>query len=148
MPSVREFLERLRPSGTPGAPSAAGVPVDRMAEVAAELEPVFAALDDAQAEAARIRAEGRQEASRRREQGLEEARSVLDEATRRSGAERADAAALVKARSESVVRDITAAAQRDADGIRATAEERLPDFGADIAEQAWARLHQLAGDAP
>ena len=55
MPSVREFLERLRPSGTPGAPSAAGVPVDRVAEVAAELQDVFDALDTVQVDGAEAR---------------------------------------------------------------------------------------------
>ncbi|GAA1331576.1 hypothetical protein GCM10009647_071660 [Streptomyces sanglieri] len=53
--SLRDFLERFRPAGTPGA-SAAGVPVDRTAERASELEPTLAQLMDVQREAARIRA--------------------------------------------------------------------------------------------
>jgi hypothetical protein len=39
--SLRDFLERFRPVGTPGA-SATGVAADRTAERAAELEPALA----------------------------------------------------------------------------------------------------------
>ena len=148
MPSVREFLERLRPSGTPGAPSAAGVPVDRVAEVAAELEPVFTALDEIQARATRMRDEARAAAAERRERGREQARSILDEASRRSGAERAEAAAAVKARSAAVVQGILEAAQSDAEQIRATAAQRMPGFGEDIANLAWETVTRTEGDRP
>ncbi|MGW3208866.1 hypothetical protein [Streptomyces sp. NPDC001135] len=53
--SLRDFLEGFRPAGTPGAP-ATGVPADRMAERAAELEHALARLTDVQQQAARIRA--------------------------------------------------------------------------------------------
>ena len=55
MPQWRDFLERFRPAGTPGAAAQGGVPADRIADTAAELEPVFMMLDDVHAEAARIR---------------------------------------------------------------------------------------------
>jgi hypothetical protein len=54
MPRVRDVLLRFRPSGTPGAATAAGVPVDRANEVAAELEPVFDLLAETERECARI----------------------------------------------------------------------------------------------
>ncbi len=79
---VRDFLERLRPSGTPGAPSVAGVPADRLAERSTELEAVFALLEDVQAaggpDPARLPSE---EARRRREVAHERA-----DAHRRRGA--------------------------------------------------------------
>jgi hypothetical protein len=58
VPRVRDWLDRFRPAGGPGAPSAAGVPTDRRAVAAAELAPVFAALVDAvhNADAGRHRA--------------------------------------------------------------------------------------------
>lgn len=49
MPAMRDFLERFRPAGAPG-PAAAAVPADRPAELAAELEAVFALLNEAEAE--------------------------------------------------------------------------------------------------
>jgi len=44
MPRVRDLLYRFRPSGAPGGASATGVPIDRAATVAAELEPLFGQL--------------------------------------------------------------------------------------------------------
>ncbi|SFG73131.1 hypothetical protein SAMN02787118_12726 [Streptomyces mirabilis] len=55
--SLRDFLERFRPVGTPGA-SATGVAADRTAERAAELEPALAQLTDGQQGAARGVREG------------------------------------------------------------------------------------------
>ena len=71
MPRVRDLLYRFRPSGAPGAATAAGVPVDRTAKLAAELDPVFARLADTEEECAAILAEGRRRAEdiRRRDQG-------------------------------------------------------------------------------
>ena len=51
MPRTRGLLQRFRGAGAPGAASAVGVPADRVAETAAELEPVFARLAPVQAEA-------------------------------------------------------------------------------------------------
>ena len=44
MTRTRELLERFRPAGTPGAAGGRGVPVDRVAERSAELEPVLELL--------------------------------------------------------------------------------------------------------
>ncbi|KAE8765526.1 hypothetical protein, partial [Georgenia thermotolerans] len=66
MPRARDILQRFRPAGTPGAAAPAGVPADRVTEMAAELEPVLARLAEAQAEADQVRAAARQEAERRR----------------------------------------------------------------------------------
>ena len=54
MPRVRDVLYRFRPAGAPGAASSAGVPVDRSADLAAELEPVFALLADTEQEVCRL----------------------------------------------------------------------------------------------
>lgn len=144
MPSVREFLERLRPSGTPGAPSAAGVPVDRVAEVAAELQPVFDALDSVQADAERIRQQAAEQAKRLREDGNERAQSIAADATQRASAERAAAAAAVEARREMVVHGILDTAHLRADDIARSAEERMPAFAGEVQREAWNRLSAMA----
>ena len=46
MPALETFLHRLRIHGVPGAAGAAGVPVDRAAEVTAELAPIFDLLEE------------------------------------------------------------------------------------------------------
>ncbi|HEU4349929.1 MAG TPA: hypothetical protein VFR35_19300, partial [Actinoplanes sp.] len=66
MPRARDFLERLRPAGVPGAAGPAGVPADRVSEIAAELEPVFAALAGVEDEVRLRREAATAEAARRR----------------------------------------------------------------------------------
>ncbi|CAL2057002.1 protein of unknown function [Streptomyces murinus] len=86
--SLRDFLERFRPTGTPGA-SAAGVPADRTAERAAELEPALARLTDAQQEAERIRAAARRTAEALRRDAAREAEQIVAAARERAPAVRA-----------------------------------------------------------
>jgi hypothetical protein len=57
-----DLLNRFRPAGTPGAAARAGVPVDRAAEAAAELEPVLALLAEAESACAAVRERARQDA--------------------------------------------------------------------------------------
>ncbi len=126
MATVRDFLERLRPSGTPGAPSISGVPADRDVERTAELDPVFARLVDVQAEAERIRTEAVVEAGRRRAAVVEVARSIVAEARRRAEAERGASAAAAQAEAAEQAREIATDAQRQAAAIADAAARRLP----------------------
>ena len=64
MPEGRDFLDRFRPAGAPGSAARAGVPADRARELADELDPVLALLDDTHAECQRIIAGAGQEAER------------------------------------------------------------------------------------
>ncbi|HET8769051.1 MAG TPA: hypothetical protein VFM86_17125, partial [Pedococcus sp.] len=66
MPRVRDLLLRFRPTGTPGPAGPAGVPVDRSAELAAELAPVLAALAATEAECTALVEEGRRAAGAKR----------------------------------------------------------------------------------
>ena len=59
MVRVREVLHSFRPAGAPGAAGAVGVPADRGADLAAELEPEFAQLASTERECARIAAQMR-----------------------------------------------------------------------------------------
>ncbi|MFD1659217.1 hypothetical protein ACFSL4_13640, partial [Streptomyces caeni] len=74
--SLRDLLARFRPTGTPGA-AATGVPADRTAERAAELEPSLARLTEVQREAARIRAAAEREAGTIRRDAARQAAEIV-----------------------------------------------------------------------
>jgi hypothetical protein len=145
---VRDFLERLRPSGTPGAPSVAGVPADRVAERATELDAVFALLDEVQAEVARIGSAADQEARRRRGMAHQQADAIVAEARRLAEAERSAAAASAQAGAGEQARVISAGAQARAATIAAEARSREPALVVSILEQARAELLGAPVDAP
>ncbi|MGZ4494448.1 MAG: hypothetical protein ACXVWU_07105 [Nocardioides sp.] len=128
MPRPRDILQRFRPAGTPGAASAAGVPADRVAEAAAELEPVVASLADTQAEAARIRSDARREAQRLRQEAAEQAHELVASAHRRAEAERAEAVLATTRHAEEETAAARAAAALEAEDARRRATERLPGY--------------------
>jgi hypothetical protein len=80
MAGWRDFLDRFRPAGAPGAASPGGVPVDRAAAAAAELIPVLERLDAAQDEADRRRAAAQDEAARVTHAGTRAAAALLQQA--------------------------------------------------------------------
>lgn len=113
MPSTRDLLQRFRPAATPGAATATGVPADRVSERAAELDGVFAALEDTVAEADEVRRAADAEAQRRRDRARQEAAARVAQA--RLDAETLRAEAVARAR------DCIAAS---GPGSRAAAEHR------------------------
>ncbi|GAA1217801.1 hypothetical protein [Streptomyces aureus] len=138
--SLRDFLERFRPAGTPGA-SATGVPADRTAERAAELEPAFAQLTDVQQEAARIRAAADEAATAVRQDAAREAAEFVAAARERAPEIRRQAA-------EPVLRE----ARREADAFRAVGDlaasavrERGREHMPDLVVRAVADALRLAG---
>lgn len=124
MLTVRDFLERLRPSGTPGAATLSGVPADRVGERSVELGPVLAQLDDVQAEASRIRHAAGVEAQHRKDVAVEQARAIVAVARHAAEAERGEAEA--KARSQAVTesRGSLAEAVREAAAVAEAARAR------------------------
>jgi len=120
-----EFLRRFR-GGVPGAPSAAGVPVDRRAELAAELAPVFDALEGQQRTAVAIVAGAAADAERRRTAGAAQTADLVAQARADAAAEQAAAAAERHARSEAERRAVLAAAVAEAARVDAAAGERVP----------------------
>jgi len=128
MPRARDFLERFRGAGAPGAAATTGVPADRVAELSAELGPVLDLLADTQAEARTIRAEALREAERRRSAGAERARTVVATARRQAAAERAEAAAEVTGLAATESARLDADAQREAEAVRQCSVERLPAY--------------------
>jgi hypothetical protein len=143
--SARDFLERLRPSAAPGAPTMAGVPADRVADRSAELEGLFAQVADAQVEAGRIRAAAAQEAGRRRETARAQALAIVAEARRRADAERSAAAAAAHAAGQALTDRILLRAHADAEAIRQRARDNEPALVAEILRQARAEVAAQIG---
>lgn len=128
MPRPRDLLQRFRLAGTPGAPAAAGVPADRVAEVSAELEPVLARLADAEREAERLRAGARDEAARRVRDAADRAQADLAAARLDADAEQADAAARVRSRADAELAAVLEEARTEADRTTRRAAERMPEY--------------------
>lgn len=121
------FLERFRRSG--GVPPAAG------GETAAELAPVFAALDRIEAEVAEIRRRTDAASAQRTREAEEQAQSILAEARQRAGFERDDALKAGGRATDAEVVAILERADRYARRIRKVGEERLPAFLAHVLQR-------------
>jgi len=139
MVRVRDVLHSFRPAGAPGAAGAAGVPADRVADLEAELEPVFAQLARTERECAGIAARAGQAAAKVRARDAERARGTLAAARERVDAERA--AAVAQMRPNAVEKSTAAAvgAHREAAEIRRHAGEHL-GFYVDLVVAAVGRL--------
>lgn len=135
MPSARDLLQRFRPVGTPGAAAPAGVPVDRVAELSRELQPVFDELAPTVAEVARIREAAEAEARVRLERAAEEARLIVDSARRQAEGERAATAARRLRRVERETATALADAQREAAEIARRAHDRSAGYVARILDR-------------
>jgi hypothetical protein len=145
MPQWRDFLERFRPAGTPGAAAQGGVPADRIADTAAELEPLFLILDDVAAKAARIRRGAAEQAEVIRQDAGRRAADIVAEAWARAETARAEAAA--QARAATVTEDIgTDAARRaELDDLQARVAARMPDYVEKVVVTARALLEEFCG---
>jgi len=119
-----QFLERFRRSG--GVPAAAG------GDFAAELAPVFAALDRIEGEAAAIRRRTEVVAAQRVHETEEQAQGILAEARERADFERDDALKAGGRVADVEVVSILEQAERDAQRIVKVGEERLPALVADV----------------
>ena len=145
---VERILERLRPAGAPGAAAPGGVPADRSTELAAELQPVLARLDDVQAECDRIRAEATAEAARRRRVAVERARQLVADGRRAAEAERAAAAAAVEHEVAAETAAARAAAERSAAAVRERAGTRTSDLVDRVAAAVLALADESGPAAP
>lgn len=114
MPSLRELLQRFRPTGAPGAAARTGVPADRPTELAAELAGVLDSLDPVQEECRTIRDRARRDADRTVREAHERAAALVAEARSHADAERAAAA-------EHATGDVAAERRRIADEADRTA---------------------------
>jgi vacuolar-type H+-ATPase subunit H len=133
LPQARDFLDRFRPAGAPGAASRAGVPADRAAELASELEPVLALLAGTDAECRRIIATAQREAEQIGERAREQAAAVAAEARR-----------LARAAQDEAVEHALAAAHAEADEVQRSAAAQSGRGRAAFAEGPADRLAALA----
>jgi len=125
VPGLRDYLDRFRPAGAPGAGGTA-VPADRSRELEAELTAVLALLDGVHAECADVVARARRDAERIVAAARGEAAAVADGADRRARTAREEAAreVLAAARAEAV--GTVARADQQASRIRDRARQRIP----------------------
>lgn len=126
MPSLGEILRRFRFHGVPGAPAVVGVPADRRERIEAELAPVFAALEDAQRAGDDLVEQASAEAQRLRAAAREEAQSILETARTDAAAVRAQAAAARLGEAQREREDTLARARSESQRILLSAEQRMP----------------------
>lgn len=132
MPRARDLLNRFRPSGTPGAAGAAGVPVDRAAGAAAELAPLFAALAPTERRCEELLTDAEADARRIRREAEEEAARLVAAARDRQSTERAAVLAELRARRSADAAAAADAAERQATEVRDRAEARMGDCVEDV----------------
>jgi F0F1-type ATP synthase membrane subunit b/b' len=125
MPRVRDLLYRFRPSGAPGSASATGVPIDRAATVAAELEPLFGQLADVERQCDSIRDQARRDAAAIGAAAAERAHAIVAEANGRAGSERAAAVVRMRDRTAADGAAELAVARVEAAVIRDRASQRM-----------------------
>ena len=124
MRPVGSVLERFRRAAA--VPAAAGDTIE------AELMPVFAALDEIDAEAEQIRAVARREAERRLAASSVEAERIVERHRRRAEAERARAEAERREEATREAHTIEATAREEAARILSRGRERIPALVAEV----------------
>ncbi|HEY3438518.1 MAG TPA: hypothetical protein VGK35_12595 [Actinotalea sp.] len=132
MPRAPDLLHRFLPAGSPGAAGVAGVPTDQVADVAAELAPVFARLAPIDARCDEILDQGRRDAAETAQRTADQVRSILANAQQRAAGERADAMARAQKAIEQETSTELGAAHAQAAELQADAAERLPGYVARI----------------
>ena len=123
-----DFLHRFRRfRAPPGSPArAVGVPTAPGEELASELVPLFAQLDELEEETTNLLAAARERAEVELSEAAERADSIVAAARERAEDERARVAAEQRAVAQKEVAGIRAAAEQEAERVRRRAEERLP----------------------
>lgn len=126
MAQARSFLDRFRPAGAPGAAARAGVPADWARELAAELGPVLALLDEVHEECGLIIESAHTEAAQITAAAQAEAAKIAAESTRRAQAAREQAAHGLLAEAQDQASRDEAAASREAAQTRRLVKRRMP----------------------
>ena len=128
MPRLRDVLYRFRPAGTPGRASAAAVPVDRAADLIAELEAVFATLTPVESSCDDMVQAARATAATTTAAAAAEADRVVARAHERVGAERARAGQQARERLAADSAAVMAAAGAEVDQHRLRTNALLPGY--------------------
>ena len=143
MPQWRDFLERFRPAGAPGAAAQGGVPADRTADTASELAPILPMLDDIQAEVARIVSRAAEQADEIRKDAGRQAAEIVARAHTEGETARADAA--VQSGALTAAENAGGKADRDRalEELRARTETRTPEYNDRVVAAARALMEEF-----
>lgn len=144
MVSLRGILKRFRPAGPPGAAAGRGVPVDRVAQRSAELEPLLVLLDDVEAEVDRIRADAADFAARCSREAAEQATAIIARAQLEAEAARAEAASRVSTETDVELAEVVREGDAALDALRARVAERMPDYVDRVVTEVRAMASELA----
>ena len=148
MPRARDLLNRFRPSGTPGAAGAAGVPADHEAGASEELAALFAALAPTERECQAAVDRAAADARRIREDAEEEAVRLVTAARDRQPEERAAVVARQREHGAAEAAATTAEAERRAAEVRTLARERTAGCVEDVVDTVRALLAGPTGPDP
>jgi hypothetical protein len=132
VPALETFLRRVRFPGVPGAPAAAGVPVDRSTQLRNELDGVLTLLREADAAAGAVVTAAEGAAAERRARSADEARRVVADACTAAPAERSLAARTVLDDAARERGALLHDARRESDRIDRVAAERLSELTARV----------------
>lgn len=132
MARVRDILYRFRPAGSPGAAGTAGVPVDRGADLAAELAPLFAQLADTETACDALVERARTDDAARHARVIASAQALVEGARDEAVVERAAAAAATRSAGEAELGAIRTRARSEAEEVRRRTAARLPDHVARV----------------
>lgn len=144
MLTLRGFLERFRPAGTPGAAAQRGVPADRVADLTAELEPLLALLDDVESTAASIRQDAAADAARRHTEATQEAAAIVARARVGADAARAEVTARVRREAQDEASAAVAAGEERVTALRARVTARMPAYVDRVVDEVQALIRELA----
>ncbi len=140
-----DFLRRFRVHVVPGAPAAVPAPADRRGELAAEVSPVFAALEEAQRDAAAIISAAERDAAADRASATAQAQRLVAAARAGAAAARADAAGQRLAAAERQRERVLAEGRVEADRIARVAPERMPDLLDEVVRRVLAQARPAGG---
>jgi cell division septum initiation protein DivIVA len=139
MLQLSELLERLRPAGTPGAPTE-GEQQRRHELREHEIATVSSTLRGFEAEAERVVAAGRAEADRLRRDGERRAQLVEAQLPDRIAVARGEAVQHDKERGDGEITTVKHDAERKIARIEADAESRVPQLADAVAATIWSTL--------
>ncbi len=136
MPPLRDFMDRFRPAGTPGAAARPGVPADRSADAAAELTGLLVLLDDVQDAAQKIRRDAAERADEIRRAAHQQAAQIVEQAQRDAGSVHAQAEANARNAAAAGWAAMRAQTAAEIEQLQARAAESLPHFVDRVVSQA------------
>lgn len=126
--ALSDLLQRLRPAGAPGGAAPVAVPAEEEDAAAAELAPVFEALEAVVAECAAIRSSAERAAADEIARARHEAEALVADASSRAPAERAAAAAKIHRSGDAAADALLERARETATRLRVDGDRRLVEL--------------------